>query len=182
MKIPTKLDYLRLKKLGLFNTLQDWSTFEEALESGAHRFCIRSTTGGKHRAFNIPRDNLGNKVKELLLDGAKEDELNFTEWLTLADLIIVFDITMLPDGWLEMTYSFNPDELPVREALISTDAKRVSGKFAERVLRDYLDWKSYIKVIDLISQWPGAVVEFAYSKYPIGILGEPLVIFEVRHY
>lgn len=56
------------------------------------------------------------------------------------------------------------------------------GLTALQVLRTLLDPTGFDNVMDLLNNFPNAIVEFARYSIPVGVLARPTVIFEVREY
>lgn len=182
MRITSKKQFFELADRGLLdNTLPSWHTIEEALASNCRSFVVRSSFGGKHRKFNVNRQELPLATEDLVREGAELSELVFCEYLLVEKLIIAGDVVMYRNGDLRMTYSFDKTKIP-RESILSPDALHAADEKVEDVLWRYMDRESYTTIMHLVDVWREHTVEFALYTYPVGRLQKPLIIFEVRCY
>jgi hypothetical protein len=177
----TKQDFLERQAKGEFgNTfriygpgewvgLDDWATIRSRVRDSPHFVPLVQ----------------GREVMQKLLDlykaGAKFDELYVQEVPPpTIERVLNFEAGLGADGRLFCRYGEPGTTLNLRHDL-EQNGTEVAGLAAALVLRRYLGEECDV-LLDLVYDYPGAVVEATMWTRALGTLNRPLLIWEVRGY
>jgi hypothetical protein len=173
-RVRNKKESKRLFGLGFFgNSVRQWDSIQEAEESGYKGLLVlRSLQTG------------GRVIYHLTMAEAKKIEfvpgLNyFNEQLNGPDKRVTFqgEVCRSHRG-LELRYS--TENLPMRDAM--EDARHACGLQALLLMQHFCCPPGYTKIMDLLDEYDGHVVEFTVFDVPCGELKRNTIIWEVRDY
>jgi hypothetical protein len=139
---------------------------------------IRSRAGmGRSRVqYGVSMENVSEVVDRLSGQGICVDDLTFNESMPDDHLVIQGEVTMAPGG-LWMHYSTAKDRM---NAALAEDPKHAKGFDAQRLLKDGMQGRDYMHLVDLMEEYPNDVIEFSSYSVPVGEEKTNSVIWEVR--
>jgi len=179
--INNKAQFVKYYKQGLFgNASLTWDNYEEyksAKYFGKVHFRNRKRGGDTY--YNIGRlESVG--VANRLRRAGRLDEFYISAMAPHERNLLQGEVQQTPVG-LGLFYS-SAVGLPMRDAL-ALDGRQVYGIEAVMLLRRSLCPKSYDWLQELLSKYPGHVVEFSTFSIKWGTLpGFNTVFWEVRNY
>lgn len=171
-----------LYELGFYgNTPRNWGSLEEFKASGYNGlFNMRSKTGiGRDQVpYGLTLDQLDENVERFRSLGVTPNMISFNEVMPDDKLVIQGELDRTHLG-LGLRYSFEKDRM--NKALATKDHLD-HGLTAQVILERYLGDYYFDKLKEVLDFFPSAAIEFSYWSVSVGVLDEPLVIWEVRNY
>ncbi len=178
MRVTSKQQMKQMLAAGEFgNVIQSWATYGEMVAAGyTGKVYVRSNlwSATNARMNEVPLEEVLPTLQRL---GISPSTCRYFENPPNDQRLIQGEICYDPD--ITLTYSFI--QAPLSDAL-KQESHHTHGATARAILRHYLrpnslEWLEY-----LLETYDGAVVEFTEFVSPQGVLKDPLVIWEVRHF
>ena len=174
--------YLRWERGDFGNRPRNWQTLKEALDDpyGGAVSIRYSVPGSPWHRSAVPKHTLAETVNELKLLGADERLLRFNENPPDDQLLLQGEVMRTPCG-LALHYS-REKKVSLRQGL-ARGGELANGLVAVTILKEMLTPVDYDDIMELLTLYEGAVVEFSCYSVPVGVCPHrSTLIWEVRHY
>lgn len=173
--IRTKAENTRLWQAGAFgNRIPVWDALGDVPDHVPGGVTVRCTVpGARWCAYNVPRADLEERVREFTADGAPPGSLYFSGTLP--------DREVLQGEWDGLTLTYGLGRGKFRQAIRQN--RQAFGPAARLLMKAAMDPASYDDLLALEEAWPGHVVEFTVYDTDVGDLrGRNTMFWEVRRY
>lgn len=161
--VRTRDDFLRRFKLGEFgNQTPFWPSLNAYLddENGRNyqRLSIRNRIEREASWEDVPRNELKEKWNLLLMENAAQArDLYVLAYPPIETIRIQGEVRVGSANELMLTASYIAK--PYEQAMAERSSL-VSGLVADRILRQYLDWRSYDHLLILLDRYRGHTIRF----------------------
>jgi hypothetical protein len=178
IQIPDKRTMYDLLKRGVLgNAVRHWASLEAMLaDPYSGEVGLRSTEIGD--PWGLYHTSKAAIVEALAARGHDGRNLEFYE-SPPDDCRRIQGELMRGPGGHHFRYTFAPGAM--RLALRESEL-HAAGLEADLLLRQHCDPGCYDWLMELLDTYDGAVVEFTSYSIPVGMLEQPWLIWEVRHY
>lgn len=180
MVLTSKTDsYYHYSRGAFGNKLRTWATYEELINSDYKGvLCIRyNEPGSRFCRYDVPISEVGDRVKELIREGAVFEKMVYSEMAPDSHLTIQGEF-MRSIQYIDMLYS--NEQVPMRR---TKEWKWITGVSALELIRSNFSPSSYEDLQALMDVYPDSIYEFSAYSCDVGsIPGRNVVIWEVRNY
>ena len=185
MIISNKILSSKLFERGSFgNSIKLWNSIEElkADKNITDLVCIRykGSYGGAFCYYNIPKEKVEEKYKEILSQGYQKELIYFNDSSNReVDLVLQGEIMETPCGWY-LLYSTVKEKMRVA---LKQESKHLQGLAVKQLLKSVMFETSYEDLLALFELYPDHVIEFQVTSTAVGDNPNRNTIFwEVRQY
>lgn len=184
-KVQNKAEFYRLTALGLLgNQMGCWNSIEEMQKSdstGPYMLRYAGTTGCGNFKPGIPPSKIVKAVAKWIRDGADPSRIRIWESPPIKKVVMCGEFASVAEGGgYYLMYSKR------RRTHMNTALRKYAchayGLRALTILRETLDTASFETFMELLDEYPGAVIEFQTFECKLGRLRHNTVIWEVRNY
>lgn len=176
MNVTTKQKMYELVERGRFGNYPRWWRSIEAMKASGYRghVSLRSLeVANQVRLYHVPADEVSERVSQLP-NSQQRAGIVFSESPPDERRVIQGEW----DGFdLHYTFARHPMRLAFEEQSL-----HASGPRARLILMAHLPVTEYEWLCELSSDFPNHVIEFSVFSVPVGLLGNHMLVWEVRAY
>ncbi|MCK4650196.1 hypothetical protein KAT36_03100 [Candidatus Pacearchaeota archaeon] len=188
-KIKTKEIFYTLYNKGLLgNRPKIWKNIEKIHKSNwEKKYTIRIAVPGHKGIYNIPKEQLQEKINELKLQGIKEEHISFNQSMPDYKIKIQGEIMEITEeeskGFPPGIYlTYNTIKKAMKEGFEEETLHAKDNEVIE-LLKKHLSPNSQLEIQNLINNFPNHAIEFSAYEMHIGDLPQRnTIIWEVRAY